>query len=182
MQLRYVAIALLLAVALVGCVQPGMERPDPPDVADELDVSQSEGDRAAAMTRGGGSCTSDKLILCANGSGSTWPDSHDGSDFEVRLKFNKKISMHLLSVRGIFSVRYGAIVKVRAINSESDKPYNFAPDWLTSRSAKEWRLTISPAPNRSKVILSAPVHPCRERRAICTTDRHGDPEKYLSLN
>ena len=176
MRFILIAVAMMMAIALVGCLQPGVGRPDPPDVADELDVSQSEGElTAAAMTRGGSTCrtSNNEVELCSTEAGSVYPDTHGGDKFKVVLKFSEAVTMHLRSVPGIIGVRYGEIRNVKAIDA-TQVPLTYQrpgthPAWAHTQSSDQWEFWVHPAPNRPRVTLTIHNRACDRRNAICST-------------
>ena len=58
-----------------------------------------------------------KLTLCDTDNGSTWPESHGGDTFTVKLKFSEEILVHPLVMRySVFRVRNGRITSARAVD------------------------------------------------------------------
>ena len=162
--MNYMKIRFLLAalVALAGCMQPGMETPVEP---------------IAAVERGGSTCSTNnnEVELCSTEAGSVYPDEHDGTKFEVTLKFSEKVTMHARSVPGIIRTKYGVIRNVTAVNASLvyllyHRPGNH--DWAASQSATIWKFWVHPAPNHPKVILTIRNHACDHRNAICSTARY----------
>ena len=158
----------MLAVAMLGCMQPGMDRP--------ADAADTEIERAEA-TRGGSSCTTNnnEVELCSTAAGSSYPDEHDGTKFPVTLEFSEAVTMHARSVPGIVSIRYGAIRNVVAVDASLVYLADHRPgdqDWAASQSTTTWQFWVHPAPNHSRVVLIIRNHSCDHRNAICSTLRY----------
>ena len=177
----FVAAAILMAVALVGCEQHlGLERPD--IEASDLDVSMSRSLAVAAAQRGGNTCSTEnnEVELCSTDAGTAYPDTHDGSKFKVTLKFSEAVTMHRRSVPGILSVRHGVIRNVVAVNARQiPLPYQRPgahPAWANTQSTDEWEFWVHPAPNRPSVTLSIRTRACDHRRAICSTATYEKPK------
>ena len=167
------AVAALLVAAMVavaGCEQPGLDRPADP-AADMSEVEQAGRELAAATVRRGDlgdDCdNNNKLTLCDTDNGSTWPESHGGDTFTVKLKFSKTVLVHPLVMRySVFRVRNGRITSARAVGGDEVQ--------LTVNQsrvlAKEWVLKVEPRAGHD-VRLYYPRRNCTDRRAICTDKR-----------
>ena len=173
-KLRFMLATLMVAL-LVGCMQPGMERPED-QITNEFGVSRSEGTKAKATTRGGSTCSTNnnEVELCSTEAGSVYPDEHDGTKFEITLKFSESVTIHARSIPGIIGIRYGVIRNVTAVDASLvylpyHRPGNH--DWAASQSAITWKFWVHPAPNHEKVILVIRDRDCDHSKAICSTTR-----------
>ena len=165
------AVAALAVAALVGCEMPGMATPADP--AAELPEVEQAGSvlEIAAVRRGdlGDDCdNNNKLTLCDTDNGSTWPESHGGDTFTVKLKFSEEILVHPLVMRySVFRVRNGRITSARAVDGAEVPVY---VDGYERVRADEWVLKVRPRAGYD-VRLFYPERPCTNRRAICTGKR-----------
>ena len=165
------AVAALAMAALVGCEMPGMATPADP--AAELPEVEQAGSvlEIAAVRSGdlGDDCdNNNKLTLCDTDNGSTWPESHGGDTFTVKLKFSKEILVHPLVMRySVFRVRNGRITSARAVDGTEVPVYL---DGYKRVRADEWVLKVRPRAGYD-VRLFYPERPCTNRRAICTGKR-----------
>ena len=172
--IKFRFILLVVMTALLGCIQPGLERPDS---IDEARVSVSVKNASVAVEKHGRStCTTNnnEVELCSTDAGSVYPDEHDGTKFEVTLKFSEAVTIHARSVPGIIRTRYGVIRNVTAVNASLvylpyHRPGNH--DWAASQSADTWKFWVHPAPNHSKVTLTIQNRACDHSKSICSTAR-----------
>ena len=159
------AVAALAVAALVGCEQPGMERPaDPP-----AEMSLRAASTAESRSDVGDACDdSSMLTLCNTDNGSSWPETHDGSKFTVTLKFNKDVLVHPLVMRdAVFSVRNGRITSARPVGGISVQISYGHMRRYSSVQADQWVLTVEPRQGHN-VQLFYPVRECTNWRALCT--------------
>ena len=165
------AVAALAMAALVGCEMPGMATPADP--AAELPEVEQAGSvlEIAAVRSGdlGDDCdNNNKLTLCDTDNGSTWPESHGGDTFTVKLKFSEEILVHPLVMRyGVFRVRNGRITSAWA-RGGSELVLNNSG--YSRTHAKEWVLKVKPRAGYD-VRLFYPERPCTNFRAICTSKK-----------